>query len=275
MVTAQLAIVALLVAAGPTPRGPVDFSHQHHLGLGLECTACHDAASGPGVPQLKLENGCIECHDNGAPEHRPLPKIRKLDVVFPHREHAEKFACTTCHSSIPDDKITEGEPVLTNARCFSCHEEKKVGVSTTACARCHGENRKVLRPASHGPDWRSTHGAQAAWNVSDGAHGQDCRQCHSKSSCTECHDQLAPRDHTGLWRQQAHGIAAQWDRDRCKTCHETSTCVRCHQTTEPANHAGPWLHIHGLAAGARVSESCSACHQPNWCAACHNTLLRP
>ena len=275
MSRASLALLVLLFAAGPTPAGAADFSHAAHLARGLECAACHEVKSAPARPHLNLENGCVKCHESGAPQSQPLPTQRHLDAVFPHTAHA-KFACTTCHLGVTDDKIPPGGgPVLTQQQCASCHAEQHVGVSSNACERCHGEDRTKVRPATHGPNWRKTHGAEAAWRTAYDEHGQDCRQCHSKSSCTECHDVMAPTDHTGLWRMQAHGIAAEWDRDRCKTCHETATCVRCHQVTEPMNHAGPWLQLHGLAAGARVSESCSVCHQPAWCAACHAASTRP
>ena len=277
MATVPLALMIIL-AAGSGQAGPAEFSHQQHLGKGLECVACHDVTSRPDKPVLQLLKieSCSACHQRGVPEYKALPAQRPLDLAFPHRAHAEKLRCTECHQGIAEDKLpTAGAPVMDKQTCFACHQEKQVPVSMTACARCHGIDLKSTRPKTHGPDWRLTHGQQAAWSVADGEHGQDCRQCHSKSSCTECHDQMAPQNHTGLWRMQTHGIAAEWDRDRCKTCHETSTCVRCHQTTQPMNHTGAWINLHGLAAGSRVSESCSVCHQPAWCAACHSRFVGP
>jgi c(7)-type cytochrome triheme protein len=279
MAHAALALLALVLvsgaadAAGPAPAAPSIFSHQAHLNRGLECASCHDVTSAAGAPGAPAMSSCTACHQLGAPELQALPKIRALGAVFPHRVHAEKLACESCHAAIAEDQEVAG-PQLTPQQCISCHAEQRAGVPANACARCHGVDLKTVRPASHTPEWTKTHGAAAAWIASDAEHGQDCKQCHSKSSCTQCHDQQPPADHTGLFRMQAHGVAAEWDRDRCKTCHETGTCVRCHQITEPTNHAGPWLQLHGLAAGGQVSQSCSVCHQPAWCASCHASFTR-
>lgn len=269
MAHASLALLALSLAAGK-PSKLADFSHQFHIETAeAACKVCHDVSTSSGRPVTDFDKGCKSCHEDGYPAYNPLPKLGALAVEFPHRAHAEKMECTVCHSGIPTDKIVAGAPVMGKDRCFACHAEKNVPVSMTACVRCHGENRKLIRPADHGGDWLLRHGSTAAWRIPEGEHGKDCKQCHGKSACTECHDQMAPGDHTGLWRARMHGLAAQWDRDRCKTCHETGTCVRCHQQTEPMNHAGPWKQVHGLVAGSRDSESCAVCHRTSECAACH------
>ena len=261
---ASLAL-ALLGAAAAVEDKP--FSHKLHVEeQEVPCKSCHDTTQAEGLPTLKTK-GCGKCHDDGVPGYQG-PTARKLGVQFPHAAHAAKGRCSVCHQDVLDDAHADSAPLTDPKRCFSCHEERSAAVAESECARCHGEDLKRVRPADHDGSWAERHGDASRWRVFD-EHGKSCSQCHSPATCTSCHMTQQPKSHNGLWRVRAHGLAAEWDRDRCKTCHTSGQCTQCHRDTKPINHTGGWLQRHGLVAGARSNESCNVCHQSGWCASCH------
>ena len=273
MKTRNLAVLlpagVLLLASGRlTADGPKTFSHKFHLEQGAECTSCH-TVTGP-TPTLD-QKACSDCHDSGAPAWKSLPKVVPPAVKFPHDRHAKAQPCLACHAGMAKDELPRGGVVLGKDACFTCHAQKKVAVAETACGNCHRPGRRRLPPRDHSAGWLRRHGQQArAVAELDPPHGKDCQACHGKAACASCHDQQAPRSHTGLWRVRTHGLAAAWDRDACRTCHETGTCIRCHVTTPPVTHNANWASLHGLAAGARDNEQCQVCHRyANRCSTCH------
>jgi hypothetical protein len=265
-IAAAVLVLAAAIAARAADKKP--FSHKFHISdAGADCAACHDAKAGR--PELTTK-GCADCHDKGTPAWSIPARHRESAIKFPHRRHADAkgLACKTCHDDVASDAVRDGSAFLPYAKCVSCHAEKKVAISDSACAKCHGADAEKTPPPGHKEAWPARHGKEASW-VEKGEHGKDCSLCHGDSSCRACHMLSTPKDHTGLWRVRTHGSAASFDRDRCKTCHETGTCVRCHATSKPANHAGAWNSLHGLTAGAKDNESCRACHQKGWCKQCH------
>ncbi|HEY3446774.1 MAG TPA: cytochrome c3 family protein [Myxococcales bacterium] len=259
---AALPLALLGAAAAAKP-----FSHKLHVEeQEIGCKSCHDTTKPEGLPTLKTK-GCGKCHEDGPPPYQG-PTARKLGVKFPHAAHAAKMECAECHRDVLADAHADTAPLTEPKRCFACHEEKKVPLAGTSCARCHGEDKKRDKPADHDGAWRERHGDASRWRVF-GDHGKACNDCHKPATCTSCHMTQEPRSHNGLWRVRTHGLSAGWDRDRCMTCHESGTCIRCHQDTKPVNHTAGWQSRHGLVAGARSNETCNTCHQPGWCAACH------
>ena len=263
----RLALLALSLPLAAAAAAPVAFSHKIHVGdQEVPCKSCHDLKA-DGLPPLKTK-GCTKCHEDGPPAYQG-PTARKLKAQFPHKAHADKLECASCHKDVLADGHDGSQPLLARAECSRCHAEKKVTVAEGTCARCHGADLKTVRPADHDATWKVRHGAVSKWR-GYGDHGTSCNGCHSPATCTSCHAENAPRDHNGLWRVRAHGLSAEWDRDRCKTCHETGTCIRCHSTTPPMNHNGAWKQTHGLVAGSRVNDTCNVCHRAAECAACHS-----
>jgi hypothetical protein len=256
--------LALLTAAAAS----APFSHKQHVGAEeVPCKTCHDLKA-PGTPALKPQ-ACGKCHEDGPPAY-PGPFAKKLSQVkSPHAAHAAKAECSDCHSDVLNDAHPSDAPLVSQARCASCHEEKHASVPTLACARCHGVDLKRERPATHDGTWSKGHGEAAKWRVYQ-EHGRTCTDCHRPSTCTACHSQVEPRDHTGLWRVRTHGPAAEWDRDRCLTCHQSGMCLRCHTKTPPLSHTGSWRQTHGLTAQSAPNATCNVCHQAAWCAACHS-----
>ena len=264
----RLALIAIpigLLVAGAAA-APAAFSHKLHVGeQEVPCKNCHDLKA-DGLPTLKTK-GCNKCHEEGPPAYQG-PTAQRLKAAFPHGKHAAKLECAGCHQDVLDDAHPGDRPLVARAQCSSCHQEKKVLLQEESCATCHGKDVRLVRPADHNGAWLKRHGDDSQWRVM-GEHGKTCADCHRCSSCKSCHDQQAPQDHNGLWRARAHGLSAEWDRDRCKVCHQSGTCVRCHTTTAPMNHNAGWRQLHGAVAGARSNETCNVCHQTGWCAACH------
>jgi c(7)-type cytochrome triheme protein len=263
----RLSLLALPVALlGAAAAAPAAFSHKLHVGeQEVPCKSCHDLKP-EGLPTLKTK-GCGKCHEDGPPAYKG-PTALKLKVAFPHSKHSAKLECATCHKDVLEDRHDGKLPLVAPKQCASCHAEKDVALPAAACARCHGTDIRLTRPADHDGSWTKRHGVESGWRVYD-QHGKTCTDCHRTSTCRSCHNQQAPADHNGLWRARTHGLGAEWDRDRCKACHETGTCIRCHQSTPPMNHTGAWRQTHALVAGSTSNDTCNACHQAGWCAACH------
>jgi hypothetical protein len=265
MVLAAGAVLVWLAATSQAADPAKPFSHKQHLEEGAECATCHKAVEGQALPVLNQE-GCTDCHDDGAPAWTLPAKAARLPFAFPHALHAEAAECKDCHQAVAEETQAAGKLPVDHARCTACHQENDVAVRQ--CKQCHGVDATKVKPADHAQAWSRKHGEESRWRQF-GQHGQDCSLCHRADGCQTCHKSARPRNHTGLWRTRTHGVAAGWDRDACKTCHETGACIRCHQTSQPLNHKGAWRSTHGLAAQSRSNEHCTTCHQLSWCAACH------
>jgi hypothetical protein len=89
---------------------PARFSHPVHLGLGLECGACH--------------------HDD---QHEPLnaEAIAALD-------DPSTLSCVSCHdSSHPVEDLQKAKDVF-HAQCRTCHKDGYAGKNgPTKCTDCH------------------------------------------------------------------------------------------------------------------------------------------
>lgn len=99
---------------------PVQFQHKVHLGLGLECGACHHDAT-----------------------HQPLT----ADALAA-KTTASDLRCVTCHKAdFANDKLRERKDIF-HARCLGCH---KSGVNSkqgpTVCTACHGAKETAATKA--------------------------------------------------------------------------------------------------------------------------------
>jgi hypothetical protein len=159
------------------------------------------------------------------------------------------------------------------------------------CEDCHVDVR-ILRPASHTPDWLHAHRIEGRLN------NPTCAACHTtKSSCQECHaGRLGEGIGTplgmgkeGLVREKVHDlnylfthpIDAKGKETECATCHEPATdCAQCHEGVgRPIWHGGTdWIQSGGgvhAEQGRKDIERCAACHDlpggDPTCRACHTT----
>ncbi len=255
------------------------FSHQKHVkGEGLECQNCHSKAATADLAGMPSKKKCMTCHEGGDEQKPPEKHVETLfkdgdtlqakvttlpvDVVFSHKTHvAKEIACAECHRGIEENtRVTEGIKVTMKA-CMACHAEKKVAAD---CATCHKEIRKDRPPASHQVAWKKLHGQEARAEEINGEHR--CAMCHTESTCSQCHQNEPPENHTNQWRHQGHTVAAEMDRKQCATCHQSDSCDRCHSETAPRSHTGSW--------GRPRDNHCNTCHLPlrtEGCAVCHQT----
>ena len=147
----------------------------------------------------RADLGCPACHQVGATSD---PRIGRdaLDAVL---LRAPAAACHYCHNP------SEESPVAAPSRCTTCHVEAPT-------------------PASHGMGWRDLHGSEARLGT------LDCRDCHRRDFCIECHERRNPtefRVHDYTWIT-VHGIAARTNPMECTTCHLQVDCIACHATQE-------------------------------------------
>ena len=167
--------------------------------------------------------------------------------------------------------ITWGDP---NKNFVSKWEDEHKDVnSNTYCGECHDDARSSKKAPnihdSHGIAWEREHGkfSQAKYGFQQ---QNVCSLCHTDSSCTSCHMQEPPQNHTMFWKQRGHGLAVGLDRNKCSTCHYSADfCERCHSETEPRDHNALW--------GSRQNNHCLSCHVPvsssgaQKCAVCHQS----
>lgn len=254
------------------------FDHRLHVeDEGLECSSCHiglEAGEDPGIPTMGV---CRLCHDEpeegdvdplagmfdeaGAFSHASFSTLPD-EVVFSHAAHVDgaELDCAACHGDVLQSTRLDASIGVTMAECSACHERS---AAPNECATCHSEISRDWKPDSHLRGWTTAHGP-ASMDASDAPVGQ-CQLCHEQATCTSCHLENPPSDHTNYWRRRGHGALAALDRSRCTTCHQRDTCEECHASTQPASHVGAW--------GGRRSRHCGSCHLPTsrdeGCFLCH------
>jgi hypothetical protein len=255
---------------------PYVFDHKVHAAEGLECDACHatwESEEAPGMPTI---GGCKLCHDDldaQKPEDRRIgllfegetfkaKRLTKLsdEIVFSHLKHATKpIECNACHVGIADNTQIDAGLAVTMTECETCHTQQQV---KNDCATCHEKIRVDVAPDSHLTAWQKLHGpmvrSQSAETVNN------CKLCHTESSCSECHESTPPENHNNFFRLRGHGLHARMDRQTCSACHRSDSCDACHAETQPMSHTG------SFASGA--STHCLGCHLPiqnSDCFTCH------
>lgn len=252
---------------------PLIFSHKKHIeDTAAECSGCHEDAANPKAVKT---SACAECHDEDVGKAVLRPRASRPEIVFSHEIHNNVATCIDCHERTAKDKQRRNTPLQTYEKCTDCHRENGIVLPWFQCGACHAEANRNIKPVSHQKTWLSRHGKIGGWDGFKG-HGNNCELCHTKSECKTCHQIMAPKSHTALWRIRSHGFVASMDRERCKTCHETGSCINCHLHTAPQNHRGAWPRVHGLAAKASP-EKCKVCHSAAYgtssaCIECHGGL---
>lgn len=274
--------------SGARPDRGLRFPHKTHIDEGIACTDCH--AMEEGGQHIPNHDFCSTCHDFDVekpeaeacgkchtvdaseytkPDYKRPPRVSLLgeERNFSHDTHLEKgLECAACHPDPNASTLPKG-PIMTF--CMDCHKKNKP--ESTACAVCHKEIDKNVRPKMLGqrrvphdaPDvWRHLHGRESRIN------GVSCALCHeSKDFCDECHRQNPPESHTISWRRTGHGLRATWDREKCSVCHEEDACRKCHENTAPVSHRATW--------GEPTNRHCLSCHFPadrTGCTVCHDAI---
>lgn len=274
-----LAVSACLLA--PPAEVAVAFDHAVHVGgeQNLKCEFCHPSTLTKDRAGMPAPEICAPCHDDLDKQRAPDRRLRSyfdagsryqrtevatlgLDLNFSHKAHVQagKLDCAQCHGDIAHSKGIP-RPEVSKRDCMSCHTER--GVSND-CATCHREIGKEMRPASHDEGWLKAHGNTVRACPETSEHR--CELCHdAQASCSACHREVMPADHTQHFRLRGHGVQASTDRSRCATCHHRRDfCSSCHEQTAPRSH------IAGF--GGSQNRHCAGCHLPaneSGCTTCH------
>jgi hypothetical protein len=127
-----------------TPKQPVPFSHEHHVGgLGIDCRYCHTSVETSAFAGLPPTRTCMTCHSqlytNAAmlapvrqslAEGKPIRWVRVNAlpdyVYFDHSVHvANGIGCTTCHGRVQEMPLMRQAAPLTMGWCLNCHRDPK------------------------------------------------------------------------------------------------------------------------------------------------------
>ena len=197
--------IAALCAAQPTQ----PFSHRVHLGLKLECAACHPgAAESRSLDDnlLPKREVCLGCHKTaviGAPpptklarfnHHQHLKLGNTAPVIAAAIDHKTYLAppgtemrsaldtqnaCLACHRGLESSDKAETGGLRLMADCLVCHTQID---PPDSCELCHA-NVAALKPASHTPDFLDTHtSGKLALDKAT------CAVCHGRHfRCLGCH----------------------------------------------------------------------------------------
>jgi len=127
-----------------SPEQPIQFPHNLHVGVGIQCLYCHPGALRGPSPGLPTEAKCWGCHQqmaitNTSPLLKPLvdavqnnqpidwvPVAQVPDFVhFNHRPHiASGLNCEDCHGNVSKMTVYQNPQIMNMGWCLSCHRAK-------------------------------------------------------------------------------------------------------------------------------------------------------
>ena len=144
------------------PDQPIEFPHNRHVGLGVQCLYCHPGALRGPSAGLPTQTKCWGCHQQlaitGSSELlRPLvaaveggkslqwvPVAQVPDFVhFKHRPHiAAGLNCENCHGDLSKMTIYENPQLLNMGWCLDCHRARsendaELRTRLLDCGTCH------------------------------------------------------------------------------------------------------------------------------------------
>lgn len=136
------------------PPQPINFPHNRHVQLGIDCKFCHyyaEKSKYAGVPSVADCMGChryvasvmekpdikklFEYYEKGEPI--PWVKVHNLPdfVRFTHRIHVNAgIDCTECHGNVASMVTAQRVAPLSMDWCLNCHRQKN---ASTECYTCH------------------------------------------------------------------------------------------------------------------------------------------
>lgn len=279
-----LPLVAVAQDAVAQDADQIIFPHDVHFENEVSCTDCHAgvAESTTAADHLLPDmDTCADCHDvededecnmchTNVDEAGEYMRHAYGAALFAHSSHVEQeIACAACHGA-----ATAAAPMMPGkADCRTCHETAD---DLADCRMCHAGDYELV-PVNHGPSWQNGHGLLAR------ADQNACFQCHTQTTCQECHagDNVRPRSHS-LNYAFNHGLDARGNEMQCSTCHQEPTyCSSCHiaERVLPTDHSqAGWVSTTGggrhATEGVFDMESCIACHDTGEadpsCARCHS-----
>jgi hypothetical protein len=152
----------------PHVQQPIQYNHQKHLNLGLQCSDCHTLYANTPWAGLPKTETCAQCHQEASigtaeeakllqfvKKSEPLPwkQVNQLPahVYFSHQTHAVSAGidCTTCHGDMKGRMAPPTKPFfvwkmdtclvcsylhIRQVSCLRCHEQRG---ATQDCDGCH------------------------------------------------------------------------------------------------------------------------------------------
>ena len=133
---------------------PIEFPHDKHVRIGLECIDCHSLVDSRARASLPSVRKCMLCHEKVATtgpgvtvlrefaaKKRELPWERvyqfneSAHVVFRYAPHIRaNVSCEKCHGEVRNMTVVHKVVNHTMGSCVSCHRENQ---ATDDCAACH------------------------------------------------------------------------------------------------------------------------------------------
>jgi len=131
-------------ASQQAPEQPIQFRHDVHVNLGVQCLYCHPGALRGASPGLPTQNKCWGCHQQIAKtqtserlavlvdyvqNNKPIewiPVAQVPDFVhFNHRPHiAAGLNCENCHGDLSKMEIYENPQTINMGWCLTCHRAR-------------------------------------------------------------------------------------------------------------------------------------------------------
>ncbi len=177
------------------------FEHwRHYEGQGIPCEQCHNRLekgfySLPGHKVCKFchkqESAtddkdaslsyCGKCHpkDNSSAITRLSIVPRKGKRYFFHSVKLKQL-CDVCHGNMLDDLIPMGNLRTSRKERIQIRQKSHYFYNRGDCNRCHNNMSQKNTPENHTSDWEISH--------KEIAPQFNCRICHTKSYCQDCHE---------------------------------------------------------------------------------------
>jgi menaquinone reductase, multiheme cytochrome c subunit len=127
---------------GYSPRQPVPYSHQVHVGkMGMDCRYCHTTVEWAAFAAVPSTSYCMNCHKTIAPDAetlrplhqsmetgKPVPWVRVHDlpdyVYFDHHAHIQRnVGCVSCHGRVDRMEQVQQVKTLSMGWCLECHRD--------------------------------------------------------------------------------------------------------------------------------------------------------
>lgn len=209
----------------------------------------------PAIPDAT----CLSCHAN------VMKKVASRNGLrIDHRQCAKGRVCIDCHSETAHGTAVTWPKTADMNQCLDCHSAEKVGAD---CSICHASRSQQERlrtgdwVATHGPNWKQTHG-MGDWKT--------CAACHPTDYCSRCHGISLPHDPDFI---RNHPVQALTNRKDCAVCHKQAFCDGCHGLEMP--HPASFTPSHSSVVKKRGSKLCLKCHVQDDCDNCHDAHVHP
>ncbi|NIV16516.1 MAG: cytochrome C [Aliifodinibius sp.] len=142
------------------PDQPIEFPHNRHVGLGVQCLYCHPGAWKGKSSGIPTQSKCWGCHQQIEKQTPELEKLKEYvetgesipwvpvaivpDFVhYNHRPHiAAGLNCETCHGEMSEMTIAEQRVEMNMGWCLDCHieragENEELKTKLLDCTTCH------------------------------------------------------------------------------------------------------------------------------------------